>query len=43
MITNLFLDKKVSSGSESEESPAPSEDSFIDDDSDEEITPIKVI
>lgn len=39
-----FLDEKVlnESESESEESPEPSDDSFIDDESDEETTPNRV-
>lgn len=45
VFLKLFVDKKVlnKSESESEESPAPSDDdSFIDDGSDEEISPNKV-
>ena len=46
MLLKLFLDKKEAfdeSESESEESPEPSDnDSFIDDESDEEESPVKV-
>lgn len=43
VLLQLFLDKKVmnESESESEESPEPSDNSFIDDGSDEDI-PVKV-
>lgn len=43
-LKKKFLDKKVlnESESESEESPEPSDDSFIDDGSDEETTPNQV-
>lgn len=46
VLLNLILDKKAlkESESESEESPEPSDDddSFINDGSDEETTPVKV-
>lgn len=43
MLLKLFLDKKVLSESESEESPVPSDnDSFIDDESDGEVSSVKV-
>lgn len=43
MFLKLFLDKKALNDSESEESPDPSDnDSFIDDESDEEVSPVKV-
>jgi len=42
-VLKLFLDKKALKESESEESPEPSDnDSFIDDESDEEVSPVKV-
>lgn len=42
-MLKLFLDKKALKESESEESPEPSDnDSFIDDESDEEVSSVKV-